>query len=417
MSWYALVDCNNFFVSCERVFRPELAHRPVAVLSNNDGCIIARSNEVKALGITMGAPLFTVRELVRRHDVTLFSANFELYGDMSQRIIALLREEVPLIEVYSIDEAFLDLSSLPIGDKQAWAQRLRQRIWREIGIPVSIGVAPTKTLAKVASTAAKHADGVVVVGDDVQRAMLLRALPIEELWGIGRRLAPKLRDRGITTAGQLVGASDAWLEQQLTLTTMRMVRELRGEACLGFGDAHSERKMIMRSRSFGHTVRAYHQLEGAVATFAARAAVRLREQDSLTRQVAVMIATGKHTDSPKRFGTVVSLAEPTNDTARIITAALTGLEGVYQPEFGYKRAAVWLLDIVGREAWQLSLLEPVRQRDDRDVLMQTLDRLNRRYGAVLWHAAERRQDTGWHSKHELRSPRYTTSWAELPLLH
>lgn len=412
--WYALIDCNNFFASCERIFRPDLQDRPVAVLSNNDGCIIARSNEVKALGITMGAPLFQVKDIVRQHDVKLFSANFELYGDISQRIVALLREEVPLIEVYSIDECFLDISALPIDSFDDWARRVRERIWREIGVPVSIGVAHTKTLAKVASTAAKHADGVLVVADDGHRETLLQELPIEDIWGIGRRLAPKLRDKGVSTAWQLVSASDAWLEQQFTITGMRMVRELRGEACLEFGDKHEERKSIMRSRSFGHTVRAYHHVESAIATFAARAAVRLREQDSLTKHVVTMLSAGRHSPAARSLSTVVALSEPTNDTAKIIAAALRGLEAIYDPEVGYKRAGVTLVDIVGREAWQLSLLDPNAQRSERDELMHRVDALNKRYGSVLWYASEQRQDSVWHSKHERRSPRYTTHWPDLP---
>lgn len=413
---YALVDCNNFFVSCERVFRPDIWHRPAAVLSNNDGCIIARSNEVKALDIPMGVPLFKVKQLVRQHDIQLFSANFELYGDISQRIVDILRQESPLIEVYSIDECFVDLTQLPLRDFEHWGERLRARILLEVGIPVSIGVAPTKTLAKVASTYAKKHGGVYIIDDEVTRRTLLSELAVEDIWGIGRRLAPKLRDKGISKAIQLVDASDAWLKQLFTITSMRMVRELRGETCLAFGDKSDARKSIMRSRSFGYNVRAMYQLEGAVATFTAQAAVRLRAQSSVTRQIVVFLATGRYAASQRRVSTLVTLQEATADTGRLITAALEGLEKLYDPDFAYQKAGIVLLEIESEETWQLSLMVRAPDRDSRQTLMKSMDQLNRRYGLVVWHASEQPKKADWHSKHSLRSPRYTTSWLELPLL-
>lgn len=413
---YALIDCNNFFVSCERVFRPNLHKRPVAVLSNNDGCIISRSTEVKELGIAMGVPLFKVKNIVSNNKVTLFSANFELYGDMSQRIVSLLREETPLIEVYSIDECFMDLSQLHIDEFEKWATDLRKRVWQEIGIPVSIGVAPTKTLAKVASTYSKKHGGVYVVDTDEHRKQLLKELPIEDIWGVGWRTAPKLRDKGVSYAWQLVAASDAWLNQQFTITGMKMVDELRGIVRIPFGDKHDTRKQIMRSRSFGHHVRAYHQLESAVATFASQVAIKLRAQGSLARQVVVFLSTGKHAVQQKRVSVVVSLPEASSDTAQLIAAALKGLEQIYDPEFAYQKAGITAIGIVAYEQWQLSLTDPQSRRDETQTLMQSIDRLNKRYGEVVWHAVEKPIDADWHSKRERRSPRYTTSWSELPLL-
>lgn len=411
---YALIDCNNFFVSCERVFRPELRTRPLAVLSNNDGCIISRSQEVKDLGIAMGEPLFKVKQIVKSNDVKLFSANFELYGDMSQRIVGLLREVTPLIEVYSIDECFLDLSQLQIEDYDAWARQLAQRIHDEIGIPVSIGVAGTKTLAKVASTYAKKHGGAYVVDDEAHRDTMLGELPVEDIWGVGWRTAPKLKEVGISYAGQLVAMSDAWLEQRFNITGMRTIRELRGEVCLGFGDAHDTRKQIMRSRSFGHQVRAYYQLESAIATFSAQVAAKLRAQRSLTRQLVVFLSTGKHAPEQKRVSVVVSLIEPTCDSSRIIQAALDGLEKLYDPDFAYKKAGVMAIDIRPISQWQVSLLETDTRRDENVDLMKSLDKLNRKYGNAIWYAVERPLGADWHSKRELRSPRYTTSWTELP---
>ncbi len=420
MSMYALVDCNNFFASCERLFRPELASRPVAVLSNNDGCIVARSNEVKALDIPMGVPLFKVKDIVRKHDIRLFSANFELYGDISQRIVQLLREETPLIEVYSIDESFVDLSELTSLDPGEWARRVQKRILQEVGVPVSIGVAPTKTLAKVASTYAKKHGGTYVVVTESAHQELLQNLPIEDIWGIGRRLAPKLRDKGVSKALQLTQASDAWLRAQFNITGLRMVDELRGQPRLSFGDSHDQRKTIMRSRSFGHTVRSQHELEQAVATFTAQAAARLRAQDSVCRGVVVFLTEKK--DEIGRFRSsshAVTLTEASAHTGQLIGAALQALETVYDEGAAYKKAGIVLVDIRDVHAWQLSLIESEHGRREAGVsLMNAVDALNKRYGSgTVWNASESRADANWHSKQELRSPRYTTSLSELPVLH
>lgn len=365
----------------------------------------------------MGAPLFKWKNEVKTHGVTLFSGNFELYGDISERIVTLLTEVTPLIEVYSIDECFMDLSQLTI-EPESWAAELRARIGREIGIPVSIGVAPTKTLAKVASTYAKKHGGVYVVDDDAHREQLLRELPIEDIWGVGWRTAPKLRDRGISTAWQLVSASDAWLRQQFTITGMNMVAELRGEPKIPFGDKHDARKSIMRSRSFGHKVRDYHQLESAMSTFAAQAAARLRAQDSVSRHVAVFLSANRYKEGQKRvyLSTLISLPEATADTARLIAGALQGLEQIYDEQFAYQKAGVTLVGIVPRERWQLSMLSGETRRDERADLMASIDQLNKRYGRVIYHASEKLSDTSWQSKHALRSPRYTTSWADIPVI-
>lgn len=421
MSCYALIDCNNFFVSCERLFRADLSEKPVAVLSNNDGCIVARSNEVKALGVPMGVPLFKVRDIVDANDVKLFSANFELYGDISQRIVQLLHEETPLIEVYSIDENFIDLSDMPIKDAAAWARRVRERILREIGVPTSVGVAPTKTLAKVASTFAKtHGDGTWVIESDEEREAMLDKLSIEDIWGIGRRLAPKLRDLGVSKASQLTGASDAWLRTQFNIGGIKMVDELRGIARLPFGDKHEQRKTIMRSRSFGHRVRDYFQLESAVATFAAQAASRLRSQDSVCGGIVVSLQLAEREGGYKRYvSRFVRLPEPSAHTGALMAAAHEGLSALYDVEGAYKKAGVTLAGIVDSKAWQLSLLEQQAEvREKGVILMENVDRLNRRFGkGTVWHASEAKGKASWQSKQESRSPRYTTRLSELPKLY
>ena len=415
---YALIDCNNFFVSCERLFRPDLEGKPVIVLSNNDGCFISRSAEAKALGLPMGAPVFKWKQELRLHDVVLLSANFELYGDISQRISEVLREVTPLVEVYSIDECFLDLSQLSIADHAQWAQHLQARVQREVGIPVSIGVAPTKTLAKVATTYAKTHGGCFAVVDEAARQAMLRELPIEDIWGLGWRSAPRLREQGISTAEQLLSASDGWLSGQFNSSGMRMIRELRGEVCLSFGDHHEKRQTIMRSRSFGQRVRAYHLLENAVSSFAAQAAQRLRRQDSLAGIVEVALSARDRGEARARthLHTAVTLDEATADTARLISAALHGLGLIYDEQLLYDKAAVTLRDIHDRSTWQLSWLAEETRRDERQQLMGMVDGLNKRFGKKLYFASERGADTTWQSKHERRSPRYTTEWSELPRL-
>lgn len=413
--YYAHIDCNNFFASCERLFRPELEARPVAVLSNNDGCVIARSAEVKALGIPMGIPLFQVKRQVREHGITLFSANFELYGDISERIVQLLQNVTPLIEVYSIDESFLDLSELNITNLSIWAKNVQQQIRKEVGLPVSVGVGPTKTLAKVATSYAKKHDGIAVIDSDEMRQLVLEGLPVEDVWGIGWRTAPKLRERGVTNAWQLVSASDGWLKQQFNIAGLRMVDELRGKSCLHFGDKREKRQSIMVSRAFGHKVREFHQLESAAASFATRAAAKLRAQGSVCSKVTVYLTTSKHDEYARSVSKSLRLPEATADTGRIITAALELLQELYDSEFSYQKVMVLLTDIVDREAWQLSLTDPVVARDERERLMAGVDALNARYGlGTVWHAAEDKSRASWQSKHALRSPRYTTNWLELP---
>lgn len=412
---YAHIDCNNFFASCERLFRPELEGWPVAVLSNNDGCIISRSAEVKALGIPMGVPLFKVQPVVKAHDIALFSANFELYGDMSERIVSILREVTPLIEVYSIDECFLDLSELAIADLSTWAKNVQEKIRKDLGMPVSIGVGSTKTLAKVATTYAKKHDGIAVVDTDEVRQKVLEGLSVGDIWGVGWRTAPKLRERGVTNAWQLVTASDAWLGHYFNIAGMRMVTELRGVSCLRFGDKHEKRQSIMVSRAFGHKVREYHQLESAAASFATRATAKLRLQGSVCSKVVVYLTTSKHDERVRSVSKSTRLAEATADTGRIITTALELLEELYDPEFSYQKIMILLFDIVDREAWQLSLTDPVTSRDEHVRLMAGVDALNARYGlGTVWHAVEDKYRANWQSKHALRSPRYTTNWAELP---
>lgn len=418
---FALVDCNNFFVSCERVFRPDLWDKPVAVLSNNDGCIVARSNEVKAMGVPMGVPYFEVRDVLARNKATLFSGNFPLYGDFSQRVVRLLQEACPEVEVYSVDESFLEISHLPITDFEAWGKTLREHILRLTGLPVSIGIAPSKTLAKAAADYIKKVDPVrgaySVVGDEQKRIDLLTWLPLQDVWGVGWRTAPKLRGRGIKNGYDLSQVSDAWALNELSIRGLKTVRELRGESCFAFEHNGEPQKSIARTRSFGHNIRNYYELEGAVATFAAQAAAKLRGQGELARVVMTYLRTSRHTDVQRSGSQVINLHPATNDTGAIIAAALKNLTGIYDPDFGYKKAGVVLLDLHPQTARQLTFTDAPAAIDRRSHLMETVDALNQRFHTrLIRHASEHLENEKWHSKRELRSPAYTTAWNELRIV-
>lgn len=426
---FALIDCNNFFVSCERVFRPDLWDKPVAVLSNNDACIVARSNEVKEMGIQMAVPYFKVRDTLKANNVTLFSANFQLYGDFSQRVVAILQAASPYVEIYSVDESFLELSTLPDTDYVAWAHRLRKQIFQWTGIPVSIGVAPTKTLAKAAAEYAKKnpaTEGVhsMVADEHISQAVaeqrridLLKWLPVGAVWGVGWRTAPKLHQRGVTTAHDLVQVSDAWAQAQLTIRGLQTVRELRGEPWHALEDQEPQQS-IAKTRSFGHTVRSYFELEGAVATFAAQASAKLRAQGEVASAVVVFLGTAKQNPEQRGSSTLVKLLQPSADTGVIIGAAQQALQTIHDPDFGYKRAGVVLVKLSSDKAVQLSLFETAPERIDRQrELMRAVDLVNKRYHTrLIRHASEHIKKDKWQSRREFRSPLYTTSWAELPVV-
>ena len=419
MSVFALIDCNNFFVSCERVFRPDLWAKPVAVLSNNDGCIVARSDEVKALGIPMGAPYFKHEKELRAAKVTLFSANFSLYGDMSQRVVELIAEAAPDIEVYSVDESFVELSKLGISDYEAWAQELRAKIYHWLGVPVSIGLAPTKTLAKAASEyAKKHPEvaGVFSVLDPAARDVVLEWLPATGVWGFGWRSKARLDEQGITTAAAIVRANPDWIQRTFSIRGRKTQLELQGTSAIGLENDPEPKKSLARTRTFGHTVRQLHELEGAIASFAASAAAKLRRGDEVALHVVTFITTGKHAAVQRAVSAATTLPEASADTSLIIKAALANLMQIYDPEFGYKRAGVMLTGLVPTAAWQPSLLQDHAdgQIERRLELMQAIDQVNARYGArLVTHATELLHGRSWQSKHDMRSPEYTGRWSDL----
>lgn len=419
---FALIDCNNFFVSCERLFRPDLAGKPVVVLSSNDGCAVSRSNEAKDLGIPMGAPAFKYRQTFKDNGVVAFSANFELYGDISRRITALLTTITPRIEIYSVDESFLDLSELPISDYTAWGHMIRDRIEQYIGIPVAIGIAPTKTLAKLASDRAKKQPtlgGALSLINNNAIENHLKALPIEDVWGIGRRLAPVARASGLTSAYHLTRIPPAFGKQLFGgVRGEQLIRELRGERCFSLEREQQLPKSIARTRTFGEDTNEFYVVEAAIASFATQAAFRLRASRQLTRRASLFLTTSRHKPNYQRWGSEVRFLTPTADTGLLISSLITELGGLYAQNVAYHRAGVLLYDFTPQDRLQTDLLGVTNMTGhNRSVSrMVAIDEINNRFGKRKLHYAAEDLGSKWEPKHRLRSPRYTSRWTELPVV-
>ena len=414
----ALVDCNNFYASCERVFQPALRGRPVVVLSNNDGCVIARSEEAKALGIGMGDPWHLVRERHRHAGVAVRSSNYTLYGDMSARVMRILSEFTPELEVYSIDEAFLGLGGVT-EDLEAMAARMRERILRWTGIPVSVGISTSKTLAKVANRKAKKdrspgAGGVCVMLDPAEQERHLASIALDDLWGVAGRLALRMHAMGIETPLDLRRADPRHMRAHFSVVVERIVHELRGTPCIDLELHAPERKSIMASRSFGRPVRARREMEEAIATFVSRAAEKMRLQSLATACVVAFMHTNRHrADRPQRYvARSVHLGVATADTGRLVAAAMAALADAWCDGYEYTKAGVTFPTLDRADAVQASLFE----RPDGDAskaLMRSVDGLNRRYGrgTVAYATAGLRH--GWTLRAGHLSPRFTTNWADL----
>jgi len=419
---FALIDCNNFFVSCERLFRPDLEGRPVVVLSSNDGCAVARSNEAKALGVPMGAPAFKYRELFKRQGVVQFSANFELYGDVSERITRLLTQVTPRIEVYSVDESFLDLSQLNIDDYTTWARALRQRILTEVGVPVSVGIAPSKTLAKLAGERAKKTPQLGDVLDlyslsPPSREPYLLQTPIRDIWGVGWRLAPKLKAEGVFNALDLSGMRPQAAQQLMGIHGRQMVGELNGLSCYPLERFGRIRQSVMHGRLFGQDTNQVAVLEAAIAALTARAAYRLRREGLLARKAAVRFASNRHRPDYQRQQAEVSFTTPTADTGRITSELVRRTQDMFRSGMLYHRADILLHDLVGQRQLQTDLLGHVDLGLDQrsQARLSALDDLNQRYGKRTVRYAAEDLNQRWAPKYQLRSPRYTTNWQELPI--
>jgi DNA polymerase V len=413
---YALADCNNFFVSCERVFNPGLNGHPVIVLSNNDGCAVSRSNEAKKLGVKMGVPVFQIRELVQKHQIAVFSSNFVLYGDMSRRVQETLRAYAPAIELYSIDEAFLDFSGMEHQNLDALAKEISGACLRNTGIPVSVGVAPTKTLAKIASKLCKQYPklrGGCYLHKPADIEKVLKKYPIDDVWGIGRQYTKKLKALGINTAYEFTQLSALRVQKMMGITGLRTWKELRAEACIEFMQASPPKQQICVSRSFSKEISDIKELALQVSMFCAMACEKLRKQDSHCYQALVFILTNPHKeDSPRHFeSTLVTFQVATSSTLEINRAVLQALQRIFKPSFAYKKAGVILSEIVPDSAVQGSLFDQL-DRAKHQRLMKVVDKINKKNGyssvAVATQSLE-----GIKMNRQHLSPQYTTKWSDI----
>jgi DNA polymerase V len=415
---FALIDANNFYVSCERVFNPRLRDKPVVVLSNNDGCVVARSNEVKALGVKMGTPWFQLKDLVRQHGILALSSNYSLYADLSSRMMAVLGTYSPDQEIYSIDECFLGMKGFTHYDLVEHGQRIRRQVLQWVGIPVCVGYGETKTLAKLANHCAKKnlagAEGVCDLTrlSPAERSRVFAALPVNEVWGVGRRLTEQLGARGITTVEQLRTADAETLRQAFSVVLERTVRELNGMTCLDLEAMVPNKQEIMSSRSVGNYVYTLPELKEAVALYMGRAAEKLRRQGSLAGRVQVYIRTNPFKENAPQYqrGVNIPLPEATDDTLRLIRAAHWGLKRLFRPGYAYQKAGVALLELRPRSQAQMNLFASA---PNRQALMQVMDRINATYGRGSLRSAAEGIRPAWRMKRERMSPAYTTRWDQL----
>lgn len=411
---YALVDCNNFFVSCERVFQPQLEGRAVVVLSNNDGCVVARSNESKAMGIKMGTPFFKVKHFVESGALEVRSSNYALYGDLSARVMSILAETVPHIEIYSIDEAFLHLDGISREAVPGLCRDLVARIRRWVGIPVSIGVAPTKTLAKIASHFAKNYPGykgVCMMDSDAKRLKALELTPIEDVWGVGRRLAPRMHASGIRTALDYVTRPESWVRSNFNIPGVRTWEELQGRVCVE-EDREERRKSICTSRSFADMISDEDELCLRVSDFAASCAHKLREEESAACEVTTFLYTNRFREDMRQYfpSATVRLAVAANSTHEIVGAALRAFRTIYRPEYMYKKAGVIVNAIVPADAVQSSLFDNDEElRDRQERLSKVMDAVNAGGNSLLRLASQRSGHYADGIRSEYRSRLYSTS--------
>ena len=418
---FALVDCNNFYASCEKLFDPTLKDKPVVVLSNNDGCVVARSAEVKALGIPMGVPWFKIQNEAKRYGIVAFSSNYELYADLSNRVVEVLSQFSPNLEVYSIDESFLELSGFERlqGGLAAYGAEIRQRVADWLGLAVCVGIGPTKTLAKLANHAAKKnlagQDGVCdfLSMSPSDLTHLLECIPVGDVWGIGRKITTRLETIGITTALQLREADAETIRTRFSVVVERTVRELRGVSCLNLEEVVPDKQQIMCSRSFGTLVYDRAELEEAVASYVGRAAEKLRGQDALAGALQVHIRTNIFKPEVPQYqkGLTVPLPEATADTRVLTGWALRILKRIYRPGYGYHKAGVMLLDIAPKANQQFSLFVPGGSASARSgKLMAALDDINERYGRGTLRLAAEGVEKGWQMRRSNLSQGYTTDW-------
>lgn len=414
---FALVDVNNFYASCETVFRPDLVGKPVVVVSNNDGCIISRSAEAKALGISMGAPYFKIKNELSRQRVTVFSSNYALYADLSHRVMQTLMDLAPRVEIYSIDEAFIDLSGF--DSLEAFGHQIRDAVWKNTGLMVGVGIGPTKTLAKLANLAAKtwpQTRGVVDLCAKARQRKLLSLLPAPEVWGVGRRTGKKLEQLGIETALQLADSSPWVIRQHFNVVLERTVRELRGESCLAIEEFAPTKQQIIYSRSFSHRITTYDEMHQVVCDYAEHAAEKLRAERQYCRLISLFMRTSPHAENETFYAPQASgrLTIPTCDTRDIIRAAVRSLDNLWRDGFRYMKAGVMLSDFFSQGVAQLHLFDDFSPQANSQALMQVIDSINHSGLGSIGFAGKGIEQT-WAMKREMLSPCYTTRYADLPV--
>lgn len=420
---YALCDVNSFYASCETVFRPDLKGRPVVVLSNNDGCVIARSTEAKKLGIKMGEPYFRQKDFFRRHGVVCFSSNYELYADMSNRVMTTLEEMSPRCEIYSIDEAFCDLTGVRnCRDLTDFGREIRATVLQRTHLTVGVGIAQTKTLAKLANHAAKQwqrqTGGVVDLSSVDRQRKLMAALPVDEVWGIGRRISKKLEAMGIKTVLQLADTDIRFIRKHFNVVLERTVRELRGEPCLALEEFAPVKQEIICSRSFSSRITEYEEMRQAICSYASRAAEKLRGEHQYCRFISAFVKTSPFALNEPYYGNnaSVKLLTPTQDSRDIISAAIRCLDAIWQDGYRYQKAGVMLGDFFSQGVAQLNLFDDNAPRPGSEKLMEVLDHLNAKGGRGTLYFAGQGIQQQWQMKREILSPRYTTRFSDLPVV-
>lgn len=413
----ALIDCNNFYVSCERVFNPRLCHQPVIVLSSNDGCVIARSSEAKALGIRMAQPMFQIKELVIKHNVQWQSSNYTLYASMSERVMNCIQEHSPNIEIYSIDEAFIDLTGMSPMDAVQFTKKLRHTVTQWTGIPVCIGLGRTKTLAKMANSLAKkeNTTGVFSLDHQQQYHNVFRAFLVGDIWGIGRKTTLKLKDYDIITAQELIQQPATWIRQAFGLGVAKTVLELQGTPCIQLDDMKSK-KAIMSSRSFSKPITQLQELSEALSHYVATATEKCRAQRGLAQGICVYITTSRFKEKSEYYAKqkTIKLPEPSQDTRVITDYALMLLKTLFRSGFAYTKCGIVLLDIAPDSARQLDFFSALLPKQN-NTAMQAMDKINRKYGKGTIHLAAEGFKKAWLARSNKKSPHYTTQWKELPV--
>ena len=414
---FALIDCNNFYASCERLFRPDLRETPIVVLSNNDGCVIARSNESKALGIAMGEPFFKIKALIKQHNIQVFSSNYTLYGDLSHRVMTTIENVWPHLEIYSIDEAFLDLSTLPSYLHESFCVNLQKKILKETGIPTSIGIGQTKTLAKVANFLCKKVFKISVFNITSQREILLKKVSIGDVWGIGRQWRKKLISQGIETAYDLSVINAPMLKKQYNVVMMRTAMELAGIPCITLEEAQPKQS-IMSSKSFGVMQTELSSISESLSSHCARAVEKLRQQKLVAQGMSIFVHTNRFRDDlAQHFQSIaVNFINPTDDLRIITKFAKKCLSRIYKAGYYYKKAGVCLENLIPNHSRQMDLFHQPSDEDlqKTEQLMAVFDKINQKYGKSTIRLAAEGYSKPWAMRAEMKSPAYTTRWSDIP---